>query len=55
MTLIKDLIKTFNMKNKKILDPFMGSGTIGIEAIKQGCIFYGYEITKKGIDLFHKQ
>ena len=54
-SLVKDLIKVFEIKNKVVLDPFMGSGTIGVEAIKNKCFFYGYEKTTEGIQLFLKQ
>ena len=50
--LILDYIKEFNIKNKIILDPFMGSGLIGKYVIKNNCFFYGYDINKKSVDQF---
>ncbi|MGT3212063.1 DNA methyltransferase, partial [Yersinia enterocolitica] len=37
-----ELVKTANT-NGVILDPFMGSGTTGVAALKTGCQFIGIE------------
>lgn len=44
--LIKDIISPFVLKNKTMLDPFMGSGTIAKIAAERGCFFIGYDIDK---------
>ena len=38
-------------KAKSILDPFMGSGTTGVAAVRQGRKFVGIEIEKKFFDI----
>ena len=37
--------------SKEILDPFMGSGTTGVAAVKLGCKFIGIEIEPKYFDI----
>ncbi len=44
--LITDLLSPFDLNNKILLDPFMGSGTIAKTAIQQGATFIGYDIDK---------
>jgi site-specific DNA-methyltransferase (adenine-specific) len=41
------LINLFSFSNDIILDPFMGSGTTAIVAIREKRNFVGYEINKK--------
>ena len=48
--LIDDFISVFDLHNKTILDPFMGSALIGLRASRNGCKFIGYEISKKLCD-----
>lgn len=45
------LIKLFSFTNDIVLDPFMGSGTTAIAAIKNKRNFVGYEINKEYINL----
>ena len=45
------LIKLFSFTNDIVLDPFMGSGTTAIAAIKNNRSFVGYEINKEYINL----
>lgn len=45
------LIKLFSFTNDIVLDPFMGSGTTAIAAIKNNRNFVGYEINKEYINL----
>ena len=45
------LIKLFSFTNDIVLDPFMGSGTTAIAAIKNSRHFVGYEINKEYINL----
>jgi site-specific DNA-methyltransferase (adenine-specific) len=49
------LIQLFSFKNDIILDPFMGSGTTAVSAIKSDRIFVGYEISNKYISLAEKR
>lgn len=45
------LIQLYSFKNDIILDPFMGSGTTGISAIKSDRKFVGFEISEEYISL----
>ena len=45
------LIKLFSFTNDIVIDPFMGSGTTAIAAIKNNRNFLGYEINKEYINL----
>lgn len=47
----KRLIKLFSFTNDIVIDPFMGSGTTAIAAIKNNRNFVGYEINKEYINL----
>lgn len=47
----KRLIKLFSFTNDIVIDPFMGSGTTAIAAIKNNRYFVGYEINEEYIDL----
>lgn len=42
--LVKDILGPFSLKGKLLLDPFMGSGTIGRMAIERGGSFIGYDV-----------
>ncbi len=44
--LINDLLDTFYNKKNKVLDPFMGTGSLGLEVIKRNGQFFGYELNK---------
>lgn len=44
--LIKDIIAPFSLKDEVLLDPFMGSGSLGRLTIEQGGHFIGYDIDK---------
>ena len=45
------LIKLFSFTNDIVIDPFMGSGTTAIAAIKNNRNFVGYEINEEYINL----
>ncbi len=49
------LIQLYSFKTDIILDPFMGSGTTGIAALKSDRKFVGFEISQEYIDLANKR
>lgn len=49
------LIQLFSFKGDIILDPFMGSGTTAVSAIKTERLFVGYDISQEYIDLAKKR
>ena len=49
--LITELCRLISDKGDTILDPFMGSGTCGVAALKLGRKFIGVEIEKKYFDI----
>ena len=49
--LVSRLINTYTNKYDIVVDPFMGSGTTAIAAIKNNRNFVGYEINKEYINL----
>ena len=42
--LINDMMAPFDFKGKLLLEPFMGSGTIGRRVLEQGGYFIGYDV-----------
>ena len=49
------LIQLYSFKGDIILDPFVGSGTTAVSALKTDRKFVGYEISKEYIDLAEKR
>jgi site-specific DNA-methyltransferase (adenine-specific) len=49
--LMSELVALFTDKSQTILDPFMGSGTTGVAAVKLGRKFIGIEIEPKYFDI----
>jgi len=49
------LIQLYSFKGDMILDPFMGSGTTAVAAIKSDRKFVGYDISQEYIDLAEKR
>lgn len=49
------LINLFSFTNDIIVDPFIGSGTTAVAAIKNGRNFVGYEISKEYINIANKR
>lgn len=45
--LMERLIEVFSTPRQVVLDPFMGSGTTGVAALRKGRRFIGFEIEKK--------
>ena len=52
--LAETLIHSFAPKNGIVLDPFLGSGTTAVAAIKENRKFIGFEINEKYFDLAQK-
>ena len=53
--LVRRCIELFSFSNEVILDPFMGSGSTAIAALKSGRRFIGYEINSEYIELSNKR
>jgi site-specific DNA-methyltransferase (adenine-specific) len=49
------LIKLYSFKQDVVLDPFLGSGTTSLSAIKNGRNYVGYDTNKKYIELADKR
>ena len=49
------LIQLYSFKNDFILNPFMGSGTTAVSAIKSERKFIGYDISQEYISLAEKR
>lgn len=49
--LAKLVVRNFSSPGQTILDPFLGSGTTGIEAVKHGCKFIGIELSESRFDI----
>lgn len=49
------LIKLYSFKNDVILDPFLGSGTTSLAALKNNRNYVGYDTNKKYIDLANRR
>lgn len=50
--LVRDLLAPFPLKDKVLLDPFMGSGTIGRMVMEQGGRFIGYDIDRETLKTY---
>jgi len=51
----KRLIQLYSYEDDIILDPFMGSGTTAVAAVKTGRRYIGYEIQKEYVPLARKR
>jgi len=49
------LIKLYSFKDDVVLDPFLGSGTTSLAAIKNGRNYIGYDTNKKYIELANRR
>lgn len=49
------LIKLYSFKNDVILDPFLGSGTTSLSAVKNSRNYIGYDTNKKYIELANRR
>lgn len=50
LPLMNELVHLFTEPSEVVLDPFMGSGTTGVAAVRQGRKFVGVEIDSKFFD-----
>lgn len=55
VAVLSHLVKTYSNKGDTIIDPFMGSGSTGVAAIKHGRKFIGIEQDKKWFDVACKR
>ena len=55
LTLLERIIMASTKENDLILDPFMGSGTTGVAAVKLGRRFVGIDVEKQYFDLAEKR
>jgi site-specific DNA-methyltransferase (adenine-specific) len=55
LRLMSELVHLFTNYGQTILDPFMGSGTTGVAAVKQGRRFVGIEIEPRYFDVACKR
>ncbi|OJY43443.1 MAG: hypothetical protein BGP08_01280 [Rhizobiales bacterium 64-17] len=53
--LVAEWIRLFSNKGETVLDPFMGSGTTGVAAVRLGRNFVGCEIDPKYYDIACKR
>lgn len=53
--LVRDHITSWSNKGDMVLDPFMGSGTTGVEALKLGRNFIGIDINPEYVELSRKR
>ena len=49
------LIELYTFEKDVVLDPFMGSGTTAIAALKSGRNFVGYDTSKEYVELANKR
>lgn len=54
-TRFRQLIEASTKENDLILDPFMGSGTTGVAALKLNRRFVGIDVEKQYVDLAEKR
>jgi DNA (cytosine-5)-methyltransferase 1/site-specific DNA-methyltransferase (adenine-specific) len=55
LKLMEEIIKIHTNKNDVILDPFMGSGSTGVAALKNDRKFIGIELEKEYFDITIKR
>lgn len=55
VNLMERLIEIFSIENQTVLDPFLGSGTTGVAAVKKGRNFVGFEIETKYCKIAHNR
>ena len=55
LSAIEKIMKGFTVRGSLVLDPFMGSGTTGIAALRLGRNFIGYELDKGYFEIAKKR
>lgn len=55
VALVERLINLYTFEGDVVLDPFMGSGSTAVAAVKTGRLFVGYEISKDYIELCYRR
>lgn len=55
LPLMSELVRLFSFDGTTVCDPFCGSGTTGVAAVKQGRKFVGIEQSEKWFDLARKR
>jgi site-specific DNA-methyltransferase (adenine-specific) len=53
--LVGDILDTFYHPGSKVLDPFMGTGSLGVEVLRRNGQFVGYEIIKNFYKRAHEK
>jgi DNA modification methylase len=51
LALMESLVRDFSEPGELICDPFAGSGTTGVAAVRNGRRFLGYELQQKYVDI----
>ena len=51
----KRLIELYTFEDEVVLDPFMGSGTTALAAVKAGRHYVGYDVVKEYCDAARKR
>lgn len=44
------LVRQSTEPGERVLDPFMGSGSVGVAAVQQGCHFEGFDLAPTAVD-----
>ena len=55
LALMRYLVRLVTPKGGKVLDPFMGSGSTGCAAVREGCDFVGIDITPEYVAIAQKR
>lgn len=55
LVLMQELVNLFTNRGHTILDPFMGSGTTGVAAVKMGRLFTGIELEQRYFDIARRR
>ncbi|MEB3295094.1 MAG: site-specific DNA-methyltransferase [Synechococcales bacterium] len=47
------LVRQSSVPGEMVIDPFMGSGSVGLAALRQACHFWGNDLCAEAVDLSH--
>ena len=53
--MIDFILKKYFKSGMKVLDPFMGTSNLGTQVVKNGGVFFGYEMVKEFYDISKKK